>query len=88
MLHPLFKASMNKVFQPFVHNFVLVFFDDILIYSKNWEAYVEHVNKAVQLLQDNRLFLKHSKCALRACHVEYLKSYSQWNRDTNGCQEN
>jgi hypothetical protein len=67
-----FQSLMNKIFKPFLCNFVLVFFDDILIYSKTWESHIEHVDKSLQLLRDNQLFVKHSKCAFGAHEVEYL----------------
>ena len=63
---------MNKIFKPFLRNFVLVFFDDILIYNKAWESHIEHVDKSLQLLRDNQLFVKCSKCVVGAHEVEYL----------------
>jgi hypothetical protein len=67
-----FQKLMKNIFKPFLHNFVLVFFNDILIYSKAWESNIEHVDKSLQLLRDNQLFVKHSKCAFGAPEVEYL----------------
>jgi hypothetical protein len=63
---------MNKIFQPFLCPFVLVFFQDILIYSKTWHAHVIHVDHVLQLLVHHQLFLKRSKCAFGVCEVEYL----------------
>jgi hypothetical protein len=63
---------MNHVFHPFLRHFVLVFFDDILIYSKTWQYHLSHVDQIIHLLSQHQLFLKHSKCAFGASEVEYL----------------
>jgi hypothetical protein len=51
---------------------VLVFFDDILIYSKSWEDHVRHVDKVLQLLKEQQLYAKPSKCFFGVKEVEYL----------------
>jgi hypothetical protein len=66
------QILMNKIFKPYLCNFVLVLFNDILIYNKTWESHIEHVDKSLQLLRDNQLFVKCSKCAFGAHEVEYL----------------
>lgn len=63
---------MNKIINPYLRDFILVFFYDILIYSKTWVAHVHHVDKALQLLQDHHFFTKHSKCSFGISVVEYL----------------
>jgi hypothetical protein len=63
---------MNHVFCPFLYHFVLVFFDDILIYSKTWTYHLTHVDRVLHLLSQHQLFLKQSKCAFGASEVEYL----------------
>jgi hypothetical protein len=45
-----FQSLMNHVFHPFLHNFVLVFIDDILIYSKTWKSHLSHVDQILHLL--------------------------------------
>jgi hypothetical protein len=67
-----FQSLMNHVFHPFLRHFVLVFFDDILIYSKTWQSHLSHVDQVLHLLSQHQLFLKHSKCAFGASEVEYL----------------
>jgi hypothetical protein len=67
-----FQSLMNHVFHPFLHHFVLVFFDDILIYSKTWTTHLSHVDQVLHLLSQHQLFLKQSKCAFGASEVEYL----------------
>jgi hypothetical protein len=67
-----FQSLMNHVFHPFLHHFVLVFFDDILIYSKTWTTHLSHVDQVLHLLSQHQIFLKQSKCAFGASEVEYL----------------
>ncbi|MCH89429.1 transposon Tf2-1 polyprotein, partial [Trifolium medium] len=52
--------------------FVLVFFDDILVYSPSWVAHLEHLHIVLQLLSDHHLFVKLSKCSFGMNEVEYL----------------
>jgi hypothetical protein len=67
-----FHNLMNHVFHPFHHKFVLVLFDDILIYSKTWQAHLTHVEQVLHLLSQHQLFLKQSKCAFGDSKLEYL----------------
>jgi hypothetical protein len=67
-----FQSLMNHVFRPFLCHFVLVFFDDILIYSKTWTDHLTHVDQVLSLLAQHHLFLKQSKCSFGASEVEYF----------------
>jgi hypothetical protein len=67
-----FQSLMNHVFCPFLHHFLLVFFDDILIYGKTWIDHLAHVDRFLHLLSQHQLFLIQSKCAFGASEVEYL----------------
>jgi len=49
-----FQSLMNKIFKPFIHNFLLVLLDDIMIYSKAWESHINNVDKCLKLLRDNQ----------------------------------
>ena len=51
---------------------MLVFFDDILIYSKSWKDHVQHVDRVLKLLQEKQLYGKTSKCFFGVQEVEYL----------------
>ena len=67
-----FQGFMNSIFKPLLRKFVLVFFDDILIYNKSWEDHVQHVDKVLQLLGAHQLYVKPSKCFFGVQEVEYL----------------
>jgi len=67
-----FQSLMNHVFRPFLRPFVLVFFDDIPIYSKTWKTHLAHVDRVLHLLSQHQLFLKQSKFSFGASKVEYL----------------
>lgn len=67
-----FQCVMNEVFRDYIGDFVLVFFDDILIYSPTMENHVLHLKKVFQRLQNNQLYVKLSKCAFGQSQIEYL----------------
>ncbi|XP_028758775.1 uncharacterized protein LOC114717745 [Neltuma alba] len=67
-----FQALMNSVFRPFLRKFVLIFFDDILVYSTGWEQHLQHVEEVLKLMAANHLFAKISKCSFGLNSVEYL----------------
>uniref|UniRef100_A0A2N9FIE8 Integrase catalytic domain-containing protein n=1 Tax=Fagus sylvatica TaxID=28930 RepID=A0A2N9FIE8_FAGSY len=67
-----FQALMNEVFKPYLKKFVLVFFDDILVYSQDLEQHVGHLEIVLQVLLQHLLFAKLSKCVFVVQEVEYL----------------
>jgi hypothetical protein len=67
-----FQALMNDVLRPFLQWFVLVFFDDILIYSQSWSEHLHHVNLVLAKLQEHQLAVKKSKCSFSAREVAFL----------------
>jgi hypothetical protein len=67
-----FQAVMNSIFRPYLRKFVLVFFDDILIYSPNWTMHIEHVKTAFEILRHHQFFIKLNKCVFGQQEVEYL----------------
>ena len=67
-----FQGLMNSIFNPFLRKIVLVFFDDILIYSNPQEEHVYHVGRVLQLLKEQEPYEKPSKCFFGIKEVEYL----------------
>ncbi|GKD27048.1 retrotransposon-related protein [Tanacetum coccineum] len=67
-----FQAIMNRLFSPYLHKFVIVFFDDILVYSALLTDHVEHLECVFSCLQEHQFFVKRSKYAFRASTLEYL----------------
>lgn len=67
-----FQALTNDVLKQFLHKFCLVFFDDILIYSRSWAAHLQHLKQVFQVLREHHLALKRSKCSFGQTSVAYL----------------
>jgi hypothetical protein len=67
-----FMYLMNFVFMTELDKFVVVFIDDILIYSKNEEEHAEHLRVVLQRLQDHKLYAKFSKCEFWLDSVKFL----------------
>ena len=53
-----FQSLMNELFCPHLRKFILVFFDDILMYSKSWEDHLVHLQIVLQILSTDSLFAK------------------------------
>ena len=64
---------MNRVFQPYLDSFVVVFIDDILIYSKSEEDHVQHLGLVLQKLREKQLYGKFSKCEFWLPEVLFLR---------------
>jgi len=63
---------MNHVFRGMLRKFVLVFFDDILVYSSSWLLHLEHLHIVLETLQQECLFAKASKCMFATTSIDYL----------------
>jgi hypothetical protein len=67
-----FQSAMNNIFSNMIRKCVLVFMDDILIYSPTLEDHLSHLQQVFQLLQANQLSVKLSKCSFAQESLDYL----------------
>ena len=67
-----FMYLMNTVLQQFINNFVIVFLDDILIYSRSKQDHLKHVEQVLQKLREHKLYAREHKCEFLRNEVEYL----------------
>lgn len=63
---------MNHIFNKHLHKFVLVFFDDILIYSRSWEEHRRHLDEVLSIMESQSLYAKMSKCEFGLTEILYL----------------
>ena len=67
-----FQYCMNHTFKAQLWKFLLVFFDDILIYSKTWEEHLRHLDEVLRILKEQSLFAKMYKCEFGMQEILYL----------------
>jgi hypothetical protein len=67
-----FMDLMNRVFQPYLDQFVIVFIDDILVYSRSREEHAGHLRIVLQTLRDRHLFAKFDKCDFWMTKIHFL----------------
>ena len=67
-----FMDLMNRVFQPYVDQFVVVFINDILVYSKDAHEHEKHLKIVLQTLTEKKLYAKLSKCDFWLKEVSFL----------------
>ncbi|CAB5185100.1 unnamed protein product [Rhizophagus irregularis] len=67
-----FQRLMDEILKEYIGEFVVVYLDDIMIYSKNFEEHIEHVNKVLNKLRENNLIVKLKKCKFGERNIEFL----------------
>ena len=67
-----FMRVMNDIFRPFINEFILVYLDDILVFSKSWVHHVCHVKKVLDVLKKEKLSVKLPKCEFEKTSLGYL----------------
>lgn len=67
-----FQSLMNEVFKPFLRRFILVFFDDILVYSEDISTHETHLAVVFNVLRENKLFANRKKCIFSQSRIQYL----------------
>jgi hypothetical protein len=68
----MFMCLMNSIFSQYLDKFVLVFIDDILVYSKTEEEHEEHLRIVLQTLRKHKLYAKFNKCDFYQKEIQYL----------------
>ena len=66
-----FQSIINDILRLYLNKFVIVYLDDILIFSKNEEKHVEHVRLVMKALRTNDFYVKSSKCVFFQKHIEF-----------------
>ncbi|XP_058766746.1 uncharacterized protein LOC131640358 [Vicia villosa] len=80
-----FMDYMNRIFQPYLDQFVVIFIDDILVYSRSPEEHVEHLRIVLSTLREKQLYAKFSKCEFWLSEVSFLGHVAfEWDSE---CEE-
>jgi len=67
-----FQCLTSDIFKPYLRKFVVMFFDDILVYSSSWHNHLKHLELVLQLLKHESLCAKLSKCSFGTSKIDYL----------------
>ena len=67
-----FQLCMNRIFNKQLCKYLLVFLDDLLIYSRMWEEHLKHLNEVLSIMEEQSLFTKKSKCEFEMMDILYL----------------
>ena len=67
-----FMRLMNQVLKPFIGHFVVVYFDDILVYSRDEQDYKRHLRQVFQVLREQKLYAKMEKCEFFTSQLTFL----------------
>ncbi len=78
----IFQDFMHEVLREFLHKFVLVYIDDVLVYSRSMAEHRHHVAEVLKRLRENHLFLKAEKCSFHQTSMQFLG----YNIDQDGIQ--
>src|SRR6266542_1704199 len=68
----LFQRMMNHILQEYLDNFVAVYLDNIIIYSKTFEEHIEHITKVLEKLREANLMIKLRKCKFFEADIPFL----------------
>ncbi|XP_058781646.1 uncharacterized protein LOC131655860 [Vicia villosa] len=71
-IQPIFMDYMNRIFQPYLDQFVVIFIYDILVYSRSPEEHEEHLRIVLSTLREKQLYAKFSKCEFWLSEVSFL----------------
>lgn len=67
-----FQAAMNNIFKPLLKKCVIVFFDNILVYSKTIKEHKQYLENVLTILEEHHFFIRAAKCAFIEKEIEYL----------------
>jgi hypothetical protein len=68
----IFQCIMNSIFAPYLRKFMIVFLDDILIYSSSWSDHLAHLRLILIKLRESQFYAKLSKCSFGQSSIQYL----------------
>ena len=67
-----FMNLMNDIFKPYLDEFIVVYLDDILVFSKDMKSHLKHLEQCFKILQENKLYAKLSKCSFGKSEIDFL----------------